>query len=100
MDFGTIFIDYLVEFYNSDQIRAFWKEAGDALISRSTCLIHITGTAFEGQSSNGITLASPAEQQAFMAVCKHALNRLAGTTALDPSQLATGIDFSRRPVMV
>jgi len=100
VDFGPTFIDYLVEFYPENQIRAFWKEAGDALISRSTCLIHITGTAFKGQSSTGVNLATPAEQQAFMAACKQAINRLDGTTALDPSQLATGIDFSRRPVMV
>lgn len=100
MDLGPAFIDYLVEFYPEIQIRAFWKEAGDALISRSTCLIHITGTGYKGQSSTGINLATPAEQQAFMFACKQAIARLNGTTTVDPSQLATGIDFSRRPVQV
>lgn len=100
MDFGPVFIDYLVEFYSATQIRAFWKEAGDALMSRSTVLIHITGTTFKGETSSGINLATTAEQQAFMAACKAALNRLDGTTSIDANRLAVGIDFSRRFVQV
>ena len=100
MDFGPNLIDYLVEFYSAQQIRTFWKEAGDALMSRSTCLIHIKDTSFKGQTSTGIALATPQEQQAFMAACKQALNRLEGVTSIDAAQLATGVDFSRRPVLV
>lgn len=101
MDIGPALLDYLVEFYNEDQIRSFWKEAGDALASRSTCLIHITGTSFQGQSSNGINLATPAEQAAFMTLCKQALAQISGVAAtIRPEQLATGIDYSYRPVMV
>lgn len=101
MDIGPALLDYLVEFYNEEQIRSFWKEAGDALASRSTCLIHITGTSFQGQSSSGIALATSAEQAAFMSLCKQAIAQISGVAAtIRPEQLATGIDYSYRPVMV
>lgn len=101
MDIGPALIDYLVEFYNEEQIRGFWKEAGDALVSRSTCLIHITGTSFQGQSSQGIALATSAEQSAFMSICKQAIAQIAGVAVtIRPEQLATGVDYSFRPVMV
>lgn len=100
MDFGPAFIDYLVEFYAENQIRGFWKEAGDALMSRSTCLIHIAETDYQGASSKGIALATAAEQQAFMSACKQAIARINGTKTVDPNQLGTGVDYSRRAVQV
>ena len=100
MDLGPALISYLVEFYPANQIRGFWKQAGDALMSKSTCLIHTTQTGYEGQTSQGIMLTTAAEQTAFMDACQTAINKLEGATSIDPSRLATGIDFSRRPVMV
>ena len=100
MDLGPTFISYLVEFYPANQIRGFWKQAGDALISKSTCLIHTTQTGYEGQTSQGITLATSEEQQAFMNACQAAIHQLEGTTSIDPNRLATGIKFNFRPVMV
>lgn len=94
MNFGPAYIDYLVEFYPENQIRAFWKEAGDALISRSTCLIQITKTGYKGQSSEGLALATPEEQQAFMSACKAAIDRIHGKTTVDPSQLGTSVNYS------
>lgn len=101
MDIGTALLDYLVEFYNEEQIRTFWRQAGDALASRSTCLIHITGGSFQGQSNSGMNLATAAEQSAFMQVCKQAIARINGVApTVRPEQLATTVDFSHRPVMV
>lgn len=100
MGIGTALINYLVEFYSVDEIKAFWKQAGDALVSRSTTVIHITGTSFEGQSSNGMALSTPQECQEFMAACEAAIARKSETTSLDPARLGTQVDFSRRAVQV
>jgi hypothetical protein len=85
----------LVEFYNVDQIRGFWKEAADALMSKSTCLIHITSTGFAGQNSSGMTLSTSQEISAFINACRKAIAQKEGTTTVDPASLGTGIDFSR-----
>lgn len=98
MNVGPALIDYLVEFYAVAEIRAFWKQAGDALMTRSTVLIHINKTKYGDQEAEGLNLATPAEQTAFMEACKAAINRLEGGSGYNPSQHSAMTDFSRRYV--
>lgn len=93
-------VDYLAEFYDEAAIRAMWKQAGDALASCSTTLIHITTDTMAGQSSSGMRLSTAQEQRDFMAACKAAIAQLNDETTVDASHLGTGVDFSRRPVEV
>lgn len=98
MDFGETYIQGLVEFYSVEQIRGFWKQALDAMMSRSTENIHISGTSFEGQSGTGVVLSSPAEQSAFCTACAIAIRRLGGDNSVPAASLGTGVDFSQRAV--
>lgn len=100
MDTSSALIASLVEFYPASQIRAFWKEAAEALMSRSTVLIHINTTGFQGTSSGGLTLSTPQEIASFIGACKAAIAQIEGTTTVDPSTLGTGIDFSQRTLQV
>lgn len=100
MDTSSALISSLVEFYSAAQIRGFWKDAADALMSRSTVLIHINSTGFAGSSSGGMALSTPEEIGSFIGACKAALNQIEGTTTVDPTTLGTGVDYSRRTLQV
>lgn len=95
-------VAYLAEFYTAEQIRAFWKQAGDALMARVSKAVTITSSSFEGGSVTGIVLNNAEEMQAFMAACRAALAQLDedddGT--VDPNTLGRVTDFSRAPVAV
>lgn len=94
-------VAYLVEFYEVAQIKAFWKQVGDALLSRSSTTVHLTSSTVEGASASGLVLSTPAEQQAFMASCREALRQLnEEDQSTDPASLGHSTDFSRRPVTV
>ena len=98
--FNAETVAFLVEFYKPGEIRAFWKQVGEALMSRSQTIVQVTSSSFEGGSATGMALNTPAEQQSFMSACREALRQLEGTTTVDPATLGTPVDFSRRMVAV
>ena len=98
MDIQAALIASLVEFYSVEQIREFWRLAAYALMTRATEVVTITGTTFGSQSSTGLALGTPEEKANFIAACRAAIDRIQGTTTVDPSTLGTGVDFSRHIV--
>lgn len=98
MDIGSAFIASLVEFYTVVQIRDLWRQAAEAMMSKQTVNIHLSGTSFEAQSGTGIPLNTSLEQATFISACKAAIAQLEGNTAVPVSQLGTGVDFSQRAV--
>jgi len=92
-------IDSLVEFYDATEIRGFWKQALDALISRSATVIHISSMSEDGQASAGIALSTQAEIRGFIETCKAAIAQLEGDNLVDPDTLGRGTDWSRRRVL-
>lgn len=94
---GAELVDYLVEFYTAEQIRAFWKQAGDAMAARVSTVIHINAGAQDGRSHSGIALATPAEFRDFMGACKAAVAELEGT-GVPAGSLGASADFSQRYV--
>lgn len=92
-------VQYLKKFYTVEQIEAFWKQAGDALMTRSTTLIHLTNQSAEGGSMGGLALSTPEEQQAFMAACREAIRlKGEGASGVSPDSLGTNVVFHFAPV--
>lgn len=100
MDVQSALILSLVEFYPAASIRDLWKQASDALASRSTSAITINATTFDGQTSSGIALAGANEMANFIGACIAALKKIGADTTSDPAELGSGIDFSRRILAV
>lgn len=95
---GTL-IDSLVEFYEVEEIRAFWKQVFEARMSRSQEPVHITSTSFAGNNASGIVLSTPQEMDEFMRACQAAIATLEESTSGTPaSQLGSTVDFSQRCV--
>jgi hypothetical protein len=67
---------------------------------RQALPIVINQRSRDGSSSGGISLATNEECTQFMRACEAAERRKGGDESNDPSALGTGIDFSRRPVLV
>lgn len=100
MDVSSALIKSLVKFYPVAQIEAMWKQAADALASRSLSAITITATGFDGQTSSGIALSGPDEIANFIGACEAAIAQINGTTTTDSSNLGTGVTFGRRYLQV
>lgn len=94
-----VLIDSLVEFYDETEIRGFWKQALDALVSRSSTIIHINSMSEDGQASGGIALSTPGEIRGFIETCKGAIAKLEGNNPVDPDTLGRGTDWSHRRVL-
>lgn len=99
MDVPTL-INYLADFYTIEAIRRHRKQIGDALLNKASLPIVINQRSRDGSSSGGISLATNEECTQFMRACEAAEKRLSNDESQDASSLGTGIDFSRRPVLV
>lgn len=100
MDVQSALILSLVEFYPEDSIRSLWKQAAEALTSRSTSAITINATTFDGQTSSGIALSDPNEIANFISACSAAIKKIRGDTSVDPSDLGTPVSFASRVLQV
>lgn len=98
--FNTTTVSYLKQFYERAEILAFWKVAGDALMSRTSEKVTITSDSLEGASSSAIVLNTPAEMQSFMASCEEAIRQIDADDieGADPNSFGTSVDFSNRAV--
>jgi len=100
VDVQSALIESLVKFYPVASIEALWKQALDALTSRSTSAITINAPGFDGQTSSGIALSGPDEIANFIGACKAAIKQINGDTTTDSSNLGTGVSFGRRYLQV
>jgi hypothetical protein len=98
VDLGSELVHYLVAFYSADQVRAFYKQAGDAAAARTKTTIVINQGSTDARSHSGIALATPSEFAAFMNACRQALDRLGGGTGLVDKPAGSYDDFSHRIV--
>lgn len=100
MDVQSAIVQSLKEFYSVTEIRQFWKQAADALMSGMTTMIVINQTGFEGQTSAGIQLSTQEEKASFITACKMAINQLNGVSGVDPSSLGSPVSFAGRVLTV
>lgn len=95
---NPVILSYLKKFYSVEEIEDFWKQAGDALLSKQTLNLHLNSRGRDGSSSTAVVLSNSQEQAIFMATCEQAIADLQGTSAHD--QGGTHADFSRGAVIV
>ena len=100
MDVQSALILSLVKFYPVAQIEAMWRQALDALVSRSTSTLTITGTTFDGSTSTGMVLNTPEEIANFISACEAAVNQINGVTTANPADLGTPPSFACRTLQV
>lgn len=82
----------LAEFYTVQEIRGFWKQVLEASLERTSVNVIINASAKpDGRSSQGISLATLAEQESFMADCQMAIASKEQTARSG----ATYTDFSK-----